>query len=417
MPLAAARRVPLGFVIPILSLLACATPSSQVAEPGPAAEATGADRYRDLASVRAFAELQTSIDEMAEVILSDAKTEREATEGMRFLLRTLAMATDVAADGNPKAPHFVRMDTKIRKVGGDNPDAEYDNLSLDNRWDYVIRGDVGSVRHLSFTVTHRSDLGRSKRIGYFNERTLGADEEGRFTLFLSKQQPGPEHGDGLWVDTSEGISGLLVRQYIGDRSRETLASYEIEVLGRAPGDDIPYSTDAEIARALAGTRYAFTSLSTLHRLVMPELLDNPNRFVRANSDDFGADISGSDNLYMIGSFQVDEDEVLIIETDPLDVRYWNLAVESRWHETVDYLTRRTHRTLDDVEVDPDGKLRFVLAHGKTDHPNWLDTGGHREGFLTFRWVGERDSEATLPTILRYKREDLEWALSERRAGL
>ena len=35
----------------------------------------------------------------------------------------------------------------------------------------------------------------------------------------------------------------------------------------------------------------------------------------------------------------------------------------------------------------------------------------------FRWVGERDSEATLPTILRYKREDLEWALSERRAGL
>ena len=170
-------------------------------------------------------------------------------------------------------------------------------------------------------------------------------------------------------------------------------------------------TDAEIAKAITGTRFAFTSLATLHRTVMPELLDNPNRFIRANSDDFGADISGSDNLYMLGSYQVDEDEALIIETDPLDVRYWNLAVESRWHESVDYMSRRTHRTLEDVVVDSDGRLRFVLAHGKTPHPNWLDTGGNREGFLTFRWVGERDTQATLPTIRRVKRSELETILA------
>jgi hypothetical protein len=69
--------------------------------------------------------------------------------------------------------------------------------------------------------------------------------------------------------------------------------------------------------------------------------------------------------------------------------------------------------MDDVTIDADGKLRFVLAHGKTPHPNWLDTGGHVEGFMTFRWVGERDSETPTPTVIRVKRADVPAVLAER----
>ncbi len=389
----------------LFSTAGCAGLAPQASSPVDAdADATSAtSRFESLASVQSFRALQASIEEMSEVILADAKSEREVSQGMRFLLRTLAMAIDVQGDGNPRAPHFARMDTQVRKVGGDNPDAEYDLVVLDNRRDYVIHGNVGSVRHLSFTVMGGRERGRATTIGYFNERTLDPDEQGRFSLYLTRGDPGNAHH----VDTTHGVSSILVRQYIGDRGREELASYEIEVLDPERGAAVPYVTDAEIARAILGTRWAFTSLSTLHRTVMPELLDDPNRFIAANSDDFGADISGSDNLYMLGSYQVDEDEALIIVTDPLEVSYWNLAVESRWHESVDYMSRRTHRTLEDVVVDPDGKLRFVLAHGRTPHPNWLDTGGNREGFLTFRWVGQRDVRATLPVIRRVKRSELE----------
>jgi hypothetical protein len=345
---------------------------------------------------------------MVDVILSDAETEREASEGMRFLLRALAMSIDVQADGNPAAPHFARMDTQARKVGGDNPDAEYDLVVLDGERDYVIRGQLGSVRHLSFTIMGERNARGAETLAYYNEQTLGADDEGNFSLYLTRSEPaGRNH-----VDTRSGLSSILVRQYIGDRSQEVLASYTIDVLGRAPDEPIPYSNDASIAKALVGTRFAFEALSTLHRTVMPELLDQPNRFVRANSDDFGADISSSDNLYVIGAYQVDEDEALIIESEALDVRYWNLTVESRWHETVDYRFRRTHRTLDDIVLEPDGRVRFVLAHGPTPHPNWLDTGGHREGFLTFRWVGQRDTQPPLPTIRRVKRSELEAALRD-----
>ncbi len=350
--------------------------------------------YDALASVRAFDAVLFTLEIMREMVLAESQNEREASEGMRALLRTLAMATDVGADGFPKAPHFTRMDTKIRKMGGDNPDAEYDHLALDGRYEYRIRGNIGSVKHLSFTVMERPLQGRAKLLGYLNERTIGADEDGNFTLLLALEEPSEP---GLWIRSSPDLESILVRQYIGSREQETLASYDIEVIGTTPYRLSP-STDAEIAKALTTARHAFQSLSTLHQIVMPELLEHPNEFVRANSDDFGAAISGSDNLYMLGSYQIEPDEALLIETQPLDVRYWNLAVESIWHETVDYRKRRTHRTLDDVSVDPDGVLRFVLAHAPTDHPNFLETAGHSRGFLTFRWVGEREALAPLPTI-------------------
>jgi hypothetical protein len=363
--------------------------------------------------VKAFEQLQVTLNQMKEIVLEDAETEREAYEGMRALLRILSMSSDVTGDAFPQAPHFARMDTNTRKVGGDNPDAEYDNVALDNRWDYVIRGNVGTVRHLSFTINGaRGRDGRSGKLGYFNERTLSPNGDGDFEIHLTKTDDGGPN----WVDTSPGISTILVRQYIGDRDAEVLATYDISVLGQEPYAELPYTTDAEVAAALVGATYGFQFMSTMHRTLMPHLFDNPNSFAGLNSDDFGADISSTDNLYMFGTFQIEEDEALIIETDPLDVRYWNLAIESRWHESVDYAKRRTHRSLDDVVVDSDGKLRFVLAHGKTPHPNWLDTGGHIEGFMTFRWVGERDSVATLPTVVRVKRSEVEAALAERRAA-
>ena len=385
----------LGLLGALALLMGCATPEAPP-EPAPSP-------YADLASVRAFERVQGTLEAMKQVVLEDAETEREASEGMRAILRTLAMSMDTAGDQNPKAPHFARMDTKIRKVGGDNPDAEYDNVHLDNRWDYVIRGNIGTVRHVSFTISGAvQPNGRRAKLAYYNERTLGADANGAFEIHLTKTDPGAAN----WVDTSSGLSSILVRQYIGDREGERLATYDIEVVGRTPYENIPHSTDQEIAKALMEASYSLGFMFTMHRTIGPQLWDVPNTFSRFNSDTFGEDISSADNLYMFGTYQIEEDEALVIETDPLDVRYWNLAIESRWHETVDYLTRRTHLSLDHAVLDPDGKLRFVLAHGQTPHPNWIETAGHREGWMTFRWVGGRDSQVTMPTVLRVKRDEV-----------
>ena len=193
---------------------------------------------------------------------------------------------------------------------------------------------------------------------------------------------------------------MLVRQYFGDRSQEVPATYQVEVIGRERYDPLPPSTDAEVAAGMKGTVHALRGLGWLHHYVSPSLGENPNQFKLSNSDDFGADISSIDNLYVIGHYDFGPEEALLIEVKAMDVRFWNLAIENPWHESVDYAQRKTSRTHEDVSVDSDGLIRFVVAHNRTDHPNYLETAGHQRGFMTFRWVGERDTKAPLPKIER-----------------
>ncbi len=376
----------------LMMAVAAVVPAASAEEPS-----VPAGRFEGLESVAAFDQLMATMAEMRNMILADATSEREASEGMRFLLRTLAMSQDVSGDGYPQAPHFARMDTPRRKIGGDNPNAEYDNFAWNSAYDYRIRGNRGTLDHLSFTILLRQPNGRSRAIGYVNERDLEADANGDFTLWLTKKKPSEP---GVWVKTEAGEGSVLVRQYVGDRAVEKLATYQLDVVGRKPFDPLAPSTDAEVAHGIRATLSAVNGLGRLHHYVKPGLGDSVNGFVRLNSDDFGADISSIDNLYLIGTYEIEEDEALIVEVERLDVRYWNFAIENPWHESVDYAKRKTARTHDDVTVDADGKVRFVIAHARTDHPNYIETAGHRRGFMTFRWVGERDTKAPPPKVTK-----------------
>ena len=51
---------------------------------------------------------------------------------------------------------------------------------------------------------------------------------------------------------------------------------------------------------------------------------------------------------------------------------------------------RAERTISSINQhqavrSSDGRVRLVVAHGDPGVPNWLDTGGHAIGLLTFRW--------------------------------
>lgn len=355
--------------------------------------------YENLAATQAFLDLESAISNMRKMVLADAETEQEVVEGMRWLLRVLAMSAEVAGDANPRQPYFQRMDTPARKIGGDNPDAEYDFAAIDGRYDYRITGNIGTVRYLGFTINAGQGMTPRRMVGYVNDKMLGTDDVGNFTLLLSKTQP---RETGYWIRIPEDASGVLVRQYIANRETEQLARYSIKIMGEDVSSVPP--TDLEIANAIIGTTYAMLKLSTLHRSVLPQLLKRHNQFVRATSKNLGGAISGTDNLYMISSYQLADDEALIIEAQPPETRYWNLSLETRWHECLNYLHRPRSKTLDQVQYHSDGSVTFIVAHQDPEHPNWLDTAGHNFGFLTFRWL--ETSTAKLPQVHLVKFSEL-----------
>jgi hypothetical protein len=57
-----------------------------------------------------------------------------------------------------------------------------------------------------------------------------------------------------------------------------------------------------------------------------------------------------------------------------------------WGESIDYANHQSSLNGFQVETDADGVIRYVVAHRDPGVPNWIDTSGHREGFLTPRWA-------------------------------
>ncbi len=150
--------------------------------------------------------------------------------------------------------------------------------------------------------------------------------------------------------------------------------------------------------------WTIVKLMTLHRTVMPELLDRPNQLATAEAAVLGDENTTPDNLYMLGTFRLEEGQALALEFTPPATRYWSVTVENIWHECIDPRRRTSSATNATAPVGDDGKVRLVIgdrAPGGRDGRSgtWLDTGGRHRGFLTLRWLDHPDPPAVTTSVL------------------
>jgi hypothetical protein len=115
-----------------------------------------------------------------------------------------------------------------------------------------------------------------------------------------------------------------------------------------------------------------------------------NAFNQPNAASGATGGGQSTNIYAGGVFELEPDEALIIESRiPEPPQYIGFHLANLWGESLDYANHQTSLNGFQVEPDADGVLRYVVAHRDPGVPNWLDTTGHREGFLTPRWAYSR----------------------------
>jgi hypothetical protein len=92
-------------------------------------------------------------------------------------------------------------------------------------------------------------------------------------------------------------------------------------------------------------------------------------------------------VYSGGMFDLGSDEALLIEVDvPIQPAYTGFHLGNLWGESLDYANHVTSLNGFQAESDADGMIRFVVAHTDPGVPNWLDTTGHQQGFMTLRWT-------------------------------
>lgn len=310
--------------------------------------------------------------------LGGAEDEQSLLEAHRWLLTILQVASDVYVWADPARPRFVDIVGPYKKWGGDNADAFYCHAPVDPARSYRVRVRPGDAVYLSLTVYGGPDDGRySERIvGSLNSRQAPPGPDGWIHMAIGPDDP----GDGTpWIGLEPDAVCAITRDYLEDPVTGRRAEWHIEAL------DPPSAwrdSDAELARRLRAARTWIKEQAGLVPLALgePNTVDPP---YPVPTTTFGW--AAGDAAYAMGSFDLGEDEALVLRGRSPACAFWNVCLWNPFLHTYNYDYERVTLNGAQLRPEPDGSWVIVVAGRDPGRPNWVSTAGHRRGRIWFRW--------------------------------
>ncbi len=80
----------------------------------------------------------------------------------------------------------------------------------------------------------------------------------------------------------------------------------------------------------------------------------------------------------------------MIEVTPPECESWNFQLDNHWMESLDYRYYKIHVNKHTAVYENDGSVRLVVSHADPGLPNWINTVGHSQGTMCFRWIRAKD---------------------------
>lgn len=332
-----------------------------------------------------FSEPLASAIAEAEALVAAAphiETEADLLEGLQYLAGGIAACTHLAFNYDRDHPFFLSGTGPFTKMGLDNPDTLYFGARVHPEHEYVVTGVRGTTTDLSFQLLggEYTDEGVPKSEAAFDDRELDIAADGSFEWRVRPTAP----------------AQLVVREVYGDWSqrRGSIVIRREDTAGTAP----PPPTRATIEK-----RYVTAAQQLVQRiktwLQFPQwfYLNIPvNTMVAPRLTPGGLATQYSS----AGHFDLRPDQALVITLPVTDAPYLGFQLGSMWYISLDYINHQTSLNATQAQADPDGKIRIVVGDQNPGVTNWVETLGHRRGFLQFRWqrVSRELTEADGPSV-------------------
>ena len=328
--------------------------------------------------------LASAIAEAEKLVVSapHIETEADLLEGLQYLAQGIAACTHLGFHYDRDHPFFLSGTGPFTKMGLDNPDTMYFGTRVQAGHEYLVSGVRGTTTDLSFQLLggEYTDEGVPVSEAAFDDRELEIAEDGRFE----------------WRFTPKSPAQLVVREVYGDWSqrRGTIAISRVDTAGTAP---------PPLTRATIEKRYATAGKQLVQRiktwLQFPQwfYLNIPvNTMVAPRLTPGGL----STQYSSAGHFDLRPDQALVITLPVTDAPYLGFQLGSMWYISLDYINHQTSLNATQAQADPDDKFRIVVADQNPGVTNWVETLGHRRGFLQFRWqrVSRQLTDADGPTV-------------------
>ncbi|WP_209923344.1 DUF1214 domain-containing protein [Mycolicibacterium lutetiense] len=340
---------------------------------------------QDVEMAAAWEHLQERLSAAEQLVVSTPvnKNRLDYASGMRHLMILLAVGIDMALRVDPDPVLRVtraRMDDVVT-WGLECPDCVYLNADLRAGETYRLFGNRGTARYVGLQTMDGMAATANRLVD-----ELEVDADGNFEAILSAD----EH-EGNWLQLAGDHPTLTVRNFLYDWDSETLATLQIERIGdEVEPEDRSVDPDVSVARQLfALGEFVYDNLKFfLDFGAMAEA----NGFVPPM--DMSSMGAAAENRPVIGRFELDPDQALILEFEPPKGVYWSISLGNPWLETINYGRHQSSLNGHQAVEDGDGKVRFVLSATDPGVANWLDTAGHSNGAMLLRCV--RTETAPVP---------------------
>jgi hypothetical protein len=330
---------------------------------------------------------QPLVDAIAEAerLVSEAphiQTEADLWEGLQYLAGCIAGCTHLAFDYDRDHPMLQSGTGPFTKMGLDNPDTLYFGTRVKPGREYVVTGRRGTTTDLSFQMLggEYTDDNVPPSRAAFDDRELDIAADGTFE----------------WRVTPTNPSQLLIREVYNDWSaqRGTVTVARTDTAGTAP---------PPLTRELVEKRYATAAKQLVQRvrtwLRFPQwfYLNLPvNTMVAPRLTPGGLATQYSS----VGHFDLEPEQALVITLPVSDAPYLGFQLGSPWYISLDYINHQTSLNGTQAQADPDGRIRMVVSDANPGVTNWVETLGHRRGYLQFRWqrLSRTLTETDGPTV-------------------
>ena len=317
--------------------------------------------------------------------LSFPGTPRDAfsqAEGYRYLTRLTRAGLEAFVEyADPNAPVIHRVAHETVKLGSDNPDNYYQTACINGAWNYEITGQRNSVYYLTFgtQIGHYGQGGSMPPTGWLDAKDMQVNEDGSFRIVLSRQEQ-----DGNWLPMTEESGTLIIRQTHLDRANEQPADLQIRRIGAEvnPG----HVTPALIDDGLKSASTLVAGASILFAKWARDFQKHSNELPMFDQD-VSNNAGGDPNItYYHSHWSLGPDEALVIDAIPPVCDHWNFQLNNYWMESLDYRYYTIHTNKHLATYADDGSLRIIVAHEDPGLPNWINTVGHANGTMSFRWI-------------------------------
>jgi len=340
-------------------------------------------------------------------------TELGLAEGYRYLLGFVFSGIERAFFEDPDHPYFRRAIQPQDKATIDNADALYLSAAIDGEQSYRVRGRLVGPKGPQYIIFEAhsvyagdtgslAELGPGGRVvtGLLDTAQLVVDDDGRFEILLAPQRPAGHRGDFIATSDGSAIARFLVaRMLFHDWENEVSPDLHIARIGfegAQPAPINPTTAAKNVRRVGTIVENQMRFWNEFYDVVLEAHGDkNGDGFTLMPRNDLNQPALAnlamgggqSTNVFSGGVYDLQPDEALLIEVAvPVPPAYTGFHLSNLWGESLDYANHTSSLNGFQAEPDPDGTIRYVVAHTDSGTPNWLDTAGHPSGFLTLRWT-------------------------------